>query len=516
MNPVLSLEALSVRFETPGGLVQAVQDVSFDLQAGEIFALVGETGCGKSVTGRAIVGLAGENARVGGTIRYKGQPLLTHGGREFSRIRGNAVTTILQNPDLALNPVLTIGRQLTEILEHHLKIGNREAQARVKKSLDQMGFGHSKGLMNKYPFQLSGGMNQRILIAAAMLTGPDLIIADEPTRAVDARLKEIIKNRLAACRDNSGTAVLLITHDLELAASLAQRVGVMAAGKVVEVNRMSSFLKEPRHTYSKSLIASHKGNRIHSIPRFFNGNGSGAQPCLMLDNLAKGFGGNKRKDHYKPIFQEVSITVEAGETLGIMGCSGAGKTTLGKIIAGLEKPDVGRVMFRGKDISRSIKKECRTYRRRVQMIFQDPEGSFNPRKTLRRSLRDVLNLIQCPPARLWEDVMHRSLQEVGLNRDVLERYPYQLSGGMNQRAALARVLLLEPELIVLDEPTSALDLTVQDHMLNLLEQLKNDKKLSYILISHDKRVIDTMCDRTGVLENGRFILLPSIAVGESS
>ena len=227
--------------------------------------------------------------------------------------------------------------------------------------------------------------------------------------------------------------------------------------------------------------------------------------CLSLDEIGKSFNSSRRKKVIVPLFQDISFIVEAGETLGIMGHSGVGKTTLGRIIAGLEKPSSGKVFFRKRDISQLKGLEYKQYRRRVQMIFQDPEGSFNPVKTLRRSLQDVLTLINCP-SQQREEVINRSLDEVGLNRDVLDRYPYQLSGGMNQRAALARVLLLEPELIVLDEPTSALDLTVQTQILALLKYLKENKKLSYILISHNSHVIDSISDRTGVLDNGNLII----------
>jgi peptide/nickel transport system ATP-binding protein len=227
--------------------------------------------------------------------------------------------------------------------------------------------------------------------------------------------------------------------------------------------------------------------------------------CLSLDEIGKSFNSSRRKKVIVPLFQDISFIVEAGETLGIMGHSGVGKTTLGRIIAGLEKPSSGKVFFRERDISQLKGLEYKQYRRRVQMIFQDPEGSFNPVKTLRRSLQDVLTLINCP-SQQREEVINRSLDEVGLNRDVLDRYPYQLSGGMNQRAALARVLLLEPELIVLDEPTSALDLTVQTQILALLKYLKENKKLSYILISHNSHVIDSISDRTGVLDNGNLII----------
>ena len=266
MKTLLSVEALTVRFHTPRGEVSAVEGVSFALKAGEIFALLGETGCGKSVIGRTIMGLAGENAQVNGKIRFKDKTLLTLSESEFSQIRGNAMTIILQNPDLALNPVLPIGRQLIEPLKHHWKIDTPRAKEQVKKSLEQMDFDDTEGILSKYPFQLSGGMNQRILIAGAVVTEPELLIADEPTRAVDSHLKEVIKNRLAACRDKYGTTLLLITHDLELAESLAQRVGVMYAGQFVEVNRMSSFLKEPYHPYSKSLVAGYSGKSIQEEP----------------------------------------------------------------------------------------------------------------------------------------------------------------------------------------------------------------------------------------------------------
>jgi peptide/nickel transport system ATP-binding protein len=266
MKTILSIEALTVWFNTPKGKVSAVEDVSFALKAGEIFALLGETGCGKSVIGRTILGLPGENAKVSGTIRYKDKQLLILSESEFSQIRGNTITIILQNPDLALNPVLRIGRQLMDPLKHHWKIDTLKAKIRVKKSLEEIGFDDSEEIFIKYPFQLSGGMNQRILIAAAMLTEPELLIADEPTAAMDSHLKEVIKNRLAACRDKYGTTLLLITHDLELAKALAKRVGIMYAGEFVEVNRMSSFLKEPHHPYSKSLIDSYSGRSLYQAP----------------------------------------------------------------------------------------------------------------------------------------------------------------------------------------------------------------------------------------------------------
>jgi peptide/nickel transport system ATP-binding protein len=266
MNPLLSVEALNVRFNTPHGVVSAVTDVSFKINAGEIFALVGETGCGKSVIARTVMGLTGDNAWVSGDIRFKNQPLLTLGESEFARLRGNAISIILQNPDLALNPVVRIGKQLAEPLKHHWSIDAAEAKERVKKGLEDMGFDDCEGILKMYPFQLSGGMNQRVLIAAAMLTEPELIIADEPTRALDFHLKEAIKNRLAGCREQYGSAVFLITHDLELAAALAQTVGVMYAGEFVEVNRMSSLLKEPRHPYSKSLIDCYRGKPIDLEP----------------------------------------------------------------------------------------------------------------------------------------------------------------------------------------------------------------------------------------------------------
>jgi len=266
MNTILSIEELTVRFRTPQGEVPAVEEISLQLEVGEIFAILGETGCGKSVLGRTIMRLPGENALINGTIRFKDQDILSLSEKELSHIRGNAITIIMQNPELALNPVLTIGRQLMESLKHHRKIDSSQAKAQVTQSLEQMGFDESEEILNKYPFQMSGGMNQRILTAAAMLMEPELLIADEPTRALDDHLKEAIKKRLAACRDDYGTSILLITHDLELAGAIAQRVGVMYAGEFVEINPMSSFLKEPKHPYSQSLIKSYSGQDIQREP----------------------------------------------------------------------------------------------------------------------------------------------------------------------------------------------------------------------------------------------------------
>ena len=266
---------------------------------------------------------------------------------------------------------------------------------------------------------------------------------------------------------------------------------------------LGRFLSRTQGKSGKTFVS--KTSKNKKTQEVFNGNDLRPPLCLSLEKVGKSFSSDGRKKQIEPLFQEVSLTIKAGEILGIMGHSGVGKTTLGRIIAGLEKHFSGKVLFQDKDVSRLPNQEYRQYRRRVQMIFQDPEGSFNPQKTLRRSLLDVLKLIQCPSER-WVEVLNRSLFEVGLNHDVLERYPYQLSGGMNQRAALARVLLLEPELIILDEPTSALDVTIQAQILTLLKRLKDDRKLSYILISHNNQVIGSMSDRTGVLKNGRLTI----------
>jgi microcin C transport system ATP-binding protein len=501
---LLSIRDLSVVFGEGSRAVLAADRVSFDIAKGETLALVGESGSGKSVTALSVMKLLPYPAahHPSGSVAFKGRELLTMAERDIRKVRGNDITIIFQEPMTSLNPLHTIEKQIAEILLLHQGLTGAAARARIVELLDHVGIPDPASRLASYPHQLSGGQRQRVMIAMALANEPDLLIADEPTTALDVTVQAQILKLLKDTQTRLGMSMLFITHDLGIVRKLADRVCVMNTGKIVEHGPVERVFTAPEHPYTRALLAAEpKPDPAQPHPE--------APVVISTDNLKVWFPikrGVLRKvvGHIKAV-DGISIEIRRGETLGVVGESGSGKTTLGLAILRLISSN-GPVVFMGHTIQGLKFKQMRPYRRDMQIVFQDPYGSLSPRM----SVSDIIE------EGLWVHHPHLSadertrrviaaLTDVGLDPDARFRYPHEYSGGQRQRIALARALALEPTFIVLDEPTSALDMLIQSQMVDLLRDLQKKRDLTYMFISHDLRVVAALASRLLVLRNGKMV-----------
>ncbi len=501
---LLSIRNLSVAFGHGAREVLAVDKASFDIKPGETLALVGESGSGKSVTALSVMKLLPYPAahHPSGSVRFQGRELLTMSENEIRHVRGNDITIIFQEPMTSLNPLHTIEKQIREILLIHQGLTGPAARERIIELLEQVGIADPAGRLRSYPHQLSGGQRQRVMIAMALANEPDLLIADEPTTALDVTVQAQILALLKDLRQRLGMAMLFITHDLGIVRKIADRVCVMNKGRIVEHGPVERVFTAAEHPYTKALLAA-EPKPDPAPPR------PDAPVVVQTDDLKVWFPikrGVMRKvvGHIKAV-DGISVQVRKGETLGVVGESGSGKTTLGLAILRLISSD-GPVVFMGKTIQGLKFKEMRPFRRNMQIVFQDPYGSLSPRMSVSDIIEEGLWVHH---SHLKRDEREKrvvtALQDVGLDPATRFRYPHEFSGGQRQRIALARALVLEPTFIVLDEPTSALDMLIQAQMVDLLRDLQKRHDLTYMFISHDLRVVAALASRLLVLRNGKMV-----------
>ncbi len=498
---LLSVEGLSVEFATSGAASRVVENVSFEIAPGERFALVGESGSGKTVSALAITRL-NPDARYQGRVMFDGRDLMAAGERELRGVRGKEIAMIFQEPMTALNPLYSIGDQICEVIELHEGLSRAQATRRAIDLLARTHIPDAARRFSSYPHQLSGGQRQRAMIAMALACSPRLLIADEPTTALDVTIQRQIVDLLAELQREFSMALMLITHDLPLVRSFADRVAVMQAGRLVEIGETARLFEAPEHAYTRRLIDSRPKRIVDPVPD---------DADLLLEARGVGCRYFFRKGWFaKTAFDAVrdaQLQVARGETLGVVGESGSGKTTLGMTLLRLTQGQVsGEVSFGGQRIDALGRGAMRPLRRRMQVVFQDPYNSLSPRMTVEGIVGEGLALHRpelAPPAR--REAIVRMLEEVGLDASMLPRYPHEFSGGQRQRIAIARATVLHPDLLVLDEPTSALDVSVQQQVLALLVGLQRKYGLTYLFITHDLEVIRAMAHRVIVMKDGRIV-----------
>ena len=501
---LVDVRNLAVSFRSGQAETRAVKGVSFRIGKGETVALVGESGSGKSVSALSILRLLPypTASHPTGEIRFEGRDLLKASEDEMRKIRGSRISIIFQEPMTSLNPLHTIERQVGEVLQLHGGLDGGAVRARVLELLNKVGINEPEKRLDAYPHQLSGGQRQRVMIAMALANEPDLLIADEPTTALDVTIQAQILELLRELQKELGMAMLLITHDLGIVRSMAGRVYVMQNGEIVEEAATEKLFVSPSHAYTRHLLAAEPKGKPPAH--------DASQPAVVeTGNLKVWFPirrGLMRKvvDHVKAV-DGVSLTLRAGQTVGVVGESGSGKTTLGLAILRLIHSE-GPIVYMGKRIDGLGSKEMRPLRKDMQVVFQDPYGSLSPRLSIFEIVEEGL-AIQSPDL-TWEQRRERvahSLKEVGLDPAALDRYPHEFSGGQRQRIAIARAMVLEPKFVMLDEPTSALDMSVQAQIVDLLRDLQKKRALSYLFISHDLRVVRALCNYVIVMKNGKAV-----------
>jgi peptide/nickel transport system ATP-binding protein len=579
--PLLEVDGLKTQFDTEQGIVKAVDDVSFQIERGETYGIVGESGAGKSVTGLSILDLVESPGNiVSGEIRFKGRDLLSLSAEELRQIRGNEIAMIFQDPMTSLNPAFTVGSQIVDTIREHLDLSKSEARDRAITLLSDVGIPDAESRIDDYPHQFSGGMRQRAMIAMAISCDPDLIIADEPTTALDVTIQAQILELLSDLQEEYGLAIQVITHDMGVIAQTCNRVGVMYAGKLVEESETNELFESPRHPYTVGLMKAiprldDPRSRLQTIeglmpdlietpsgcsfhPRCphatdeckeeeppletVNWESDHTSACIRTDEIdfeaetkltaetderpdrepgepileatdvrkyftpeASSWFKQRFDPEYVRAVDDVSLTINEGETLGLVGESGCGKTTLGHTLLQLYEPDDGTVLYAGEDLTKMRKRELRNYRSDLQIIFQDPFSSLNPRHTVRKIIGRPMEIHGTVDSDEEKDERIRELlEEVGLSKDHINRYPHEFSGGQKQRIGIARALAVEPDFIVADEPVSALDVSVQAKITNLLMDLQEEYNLTYLFIAHDLNVVQHISDRVAVMYLGEI------------
>ncbi len=502
---ILDARNIAVDFKVEGGMVHAVRDVSFQLHKGETIALVGESGSGKSVTARTIMRLLTKRARVGKATRITlgDIDLMSQSESNMRKMRGNDITMIFQEPMSSLNPVYTVGQQLCEILHLHNRISRREAMKRAEALLEEVQIPEPGARLRQYPHQMSGGQRQRVMIAMALANRPDILIADEPTTALDVTVQAQILNLIKDLQKKYGMAVILITHDLTIVRQFSDYVYVMQDGEVKEHNLTRELFSNPRHAYTRHLLASEPKGVANPLAEDTGTilEGRGVRVAFTL----------KRGGVFKPDFFELvavdglSLKLQRHETLGLVGESGSGKTTFGQALIRLTASSAGEIFFDGQPIHGKDRKAMRPLRSRMQIVFQDPFASLNPRMSIRQIIEEGLIVNGLGDGRERLDRVREALRDSGLPDTILSRFPHEFSGGQRQRIAIARAIALDPEFILLDEPTSALDLSVQAQIIDLLRKLQDEKGLSYLFISHDLKVVRALCHRVMVMQHGKVV-----------
>jgi ABC-type microcin C transport system duplicated ATPase subunit YejF len=501
-DSILTLKNIKVNFRTIDGIVEAVKGVSLDVRAGETVAIVGESGSGKSQLMMGTMGLLASNGTIDGVADYRGTNLVGLPKQQLNAIRGRKITMIFQEPMTSLDPLYTIGNQLIEPIMHHQRIGGSEAYKRAIEMMKLVKIQDPERRMGSYPHEMSGGQRQRVMIAMALANDPDLLIADEPTTALDVTIQAEILELMASLQKRLGMGMIFITHDLNIVRRIAGRVVVMRYGEVVEEGDTKSIFANPKHPYTKALLYAEPTGRkappAAKAPKILDGTnvsvtfeiGGGflSGPPLLL----------KAVDH-------VSVVLKQGQTIGIVGESGSGKSTLARALLRL-LPSEGAITFEGRDIAKLNKEEMRPLRKQIQIVLQDPFGSLSPRMTAGQIVTEGL-LVHEPSITSWERDARavQALEEVQLDPKLRNRYPHEFSGGQRQRIAIARAIILKPRLIVLDEPTSALDRQVQGQIIELLRDLQIKNNLSYLFISHDLAVVRAMADHIMVMKDGRLV-----------
>ena len=501
---LLDVKDLSVAFRSGGGTVLAVDKVSFSLDKGETLALVGESGSGKSVSALSILKLLPypSASHPSGSVTFAGRELLTANEHELRKVRGNDITMVFQEPMTSLNPLHTVERQIGEILELHKGLTGEAARTRIVELLTRVGIRDPETRLLDYPHQLSGGQRQRVMIAMALANNPDLLIADEPTTALDVTVQAQILKLLKELQHEFGMALLLITHDLGIVRHMADKVAVMQKGKIVEQGPTEEVFGNPQHPYTRMLLSAEPKGSPPPLDT--------AAPVVMETKqlkvwfpIKRGFF-RKTIGHIKAV-DGVDATVRAGQTLGVVGESGSGKTTLGLALLRLIRSE-GPIVFMGKRIDGLSSSEMRPLRRDAQIVFQDPFGSLSPRLSIQQIVEEGLT-VQGRNLSLAQrrDIVAKALTEVGLDPATMDRYPHEFSGGQRQRIAMARALALEPKFIMLDEPTSALDMSVQAQIVDLLRALQQKHNLAYLFISHDLKVVRALANEVIVMRNGKTV-----------
>ncbi|MEM1268377.1 MAG: ABC transporter ATP-binding protein [Pseudomonadota bacterium] len=495
---LLEVRNLSVSFHQGGSDVDAVKRVSFTLNPGETLALVGESGSGKSLTALSTVRLTPDAARLSGSVRLDGTDISAADETALRRIRGNDVSFIFQEPMTSLNPLQTVEKQVGETLSLHQGLGAAAARARTLDLLEKVGIRDAEARLAAYPHQLSGGQRQRVMIAMALANNPKLLVADEPTTALDVTIEAQILELLADLKRDRGMAMLFITHDLGIVRKIADRVCVMQAGEIVEAGETARIFDAPHHPYTKMLLAAEPTGRPTPVA-------GTSEEVVATDGLRVWFpikrGLMRRTVGHIKAVNDATLSIRAGETVGIVGESGSGKTTLALALLRLLSSE-GPIRFQGQDIQGWRHKALRPLRAEMQVVFQDPFGSLSPRMTVGAIVAEGLTVHghDAPAARVAE-----ALREVGLDPEMASRYPHEFSGGQRQRIAIARAMVLKPRLLVLDEPTSALDMTVQGQIVDLLRGLQDCHGLAFLFISHDLRVIRALSHRILVMRDGDVV-----------
>ncbi|MCO4753762.1 MAG: ABC transporter ATP-binding protein [Bacteriovoracaceae bacterium] len=534
---LLSVRDLTVDFNTPEGIVRAVNGISFDVPQGKTVGLVGESGSGKSVTSLAAMGLIPNppGKITGGQILFEGKDLVGASDEEMRKIRGNEISMIFQEPMSALNPVFKVGDQIAEVLMLHKRMNKKEAWQKAEELLHQVGIPDPKASAQKYPHEMSGGQKQRVCIAIAIACEPKLLIADEPTTALDVTIQKQVLELMFDLQEKYKMGMLFITHDLSVIADIADDVVVMYRSNLVERNETKKIFTSAQHPYTKGLLACRPSldknpSRLLTVADFMDENGNeikvdpektkaASRPkqehedsnvLLELNNLHTHFpikGGlfGRTVDHFKAV-NGVSFKVQRGKTLGLVGESGCGKTTLGRTLLRLIEPTAGQVIYDGVDLTKLDKKQMREMRSRMQIIFQDPYSSLNPRMTIGETLLEPMDLHNIGSSKKERiDKAKWLMEKVGLSAAQLSRYPHEFSGGQRQRICIARALAVNPEFIICDESVSALDVSVQAQVLNLLLDLQDEFGLTYIFISHDLSVVNFISDEVAVMNKGKIV-----------
>lgn len=503
-HPLLAIDQLSVAFTQQGETRTVVSDLSLQVEAGETLALVGESGSGKTVSALSILRLLPSPpvSWPEGDIRFHGQSLLHADERTLRGIRGNRIAMIFQEPMVSLNPLHTLERQLYEVLSLHRGMRREAARAEILTCLDRVGIRNAARRLADYPHQLSGGERQRVMIAMALLTRPELLIADEPTTALDVSVQAQILQLLRELRQELNMGLLFITHNLSIVRKLADNVAVMQNGRCVEQNRAATLFSAPAHPYTQRLLNSEPSGDPVSLPQE-------TTPLLQVEDLCVEFpvrkGLLRRVVDHNRVVKNLSFTLRPGEALGLVGESGSGKSTTGMALLRLIASK-GRIQFDGQPLDGLSRKQLLPVRHRIQVVFQDPNSSLNPRLNVLQIVEEGLRVHQPTlSAQEREKQVIAVLQEVGLDAEMRHRYPAAFSGGQRQRIAIARALILKPELIILDEPTSSLDRTVQAQILTLLKSLQAKHRLAYIFISHDLHVVRSLCHQVIVLRQGEVV-----------
>lgn len=496
---LLQVKDLSIHFHTRNGVVEAVNGISFNVEAGKTFAIIGESGSGKSVACYSMLGLVPmPPGRIeSGQVLFGDQDLLKLSERELRKVRGKGISIIFQDPMTTLNPYLKIGDQLIEPLQLHFGMSRKDAWQKGIAILEEVGIKNAEQRMNAWPFEFSGGMRQRVVIAMALVTEPGIIIADEPTTALDVTVQAQILKLLKELQERRNIGVIFISHDLSVVSDIADEIAVMQNGRFVEQGDREAIFRDAQHPYTRKLLAAVPSTQKAEVT-------VSEVPLVKVSNVVVEFGGAKKGQVVKAV-NDVSLDIRRHEILGLVGESGSGKSTLGRTILRLLEPSVGSVIFDGEDISHHSHLRMKPLRRQMQMIFQDPYASLNPRMTVYDTLAEPLLLHKICTRKTLDAAVYGLMDSVGLARESILRYPHEFSGGQRQRIAIGRAIATKPAFIVADEPVSALDVTIQAQILDLLLDLVDQFNLTMLFISHDLGVVRYLSDRIVVLKEGRLV-----------